>query len=104
MLAERPERVRAFVGAFLRGLADTIADPDAAYEISKEYVEGLAEADEAVQKEILLLSIESWKAERLGFSDPQAWVNMEEILLDMGLLSEQLDVQAAFTNDYLPAE
>jgi NitT/TauT family transport system substrate-binding protein len=104
MLAEQPERVRAFVGAFLRGLADTIADPDAAYEISKEYVEGLAEADEAVQKQILLLSIESWKADRLGFSDPQAWANMHEILLDMGLLAEPLDVEAAFTNDFLPAE
>lgn len=104
MLAEQPERVRAFVGAFLRGLADTIADPNAAYEISKEYVEGLAEADEAVQKQILLLSIESWKADRLGFSDPQAWANMHEILLDMGLLAEPLDVDAAFTNDFLPAE
>jgi NitT/TauT family transport system substrate-binding protein len=104
MLAEQPERVRAFVAAFVRGLADTIAHPDSAYEISKDYVEGLAEADEAVQKQILLLSLESWKADRLGFSKPQAWANMHEILLDMGLLTEQLDVEAAFTNDFLPAE
>jgi NitT/TauT family transport system substrate-binding protein len=102
MLAEHPEQVRAFVAAFLRGVADTIADPEAAYEISKEYVETLADGDEALQKEILALSIEFWQAEVLGFSPAQAWENMQATLLDMGLLSQPLDLDAAFTNEFLP--
>lgn len=104
MITEHPEQVRAFVAAFLHGLADAIADPDAAFEVSKEYVEGLADLDEAVQKEILALSIEFWQADQLGYSDPQAWENMHAVLLDMGLVTEPLDVQAAYSNEFLPTE
>lgn len=104
MLAEQPERVRGFVRAFLRGLADTIADPEAAYEISTKYVEGLAALDKDTQMAVLTLSIESWQAEPLGYSSPQAWENMHAVLLEMGLLTQPLDVSAAFTNDYLPAD
>lgn len=101
-IAERPELVRAFVGAFLHGLRDTIADPDAAYEISKNYVEDLAQADEAVQKQVLALSIEFWQADHLGESQPAAWENMQAVLLDMGLIPEAMNLQAAYTNEFLP--
>lgn len=104
MIAEHPEQIRAFVGAFLHGLADTIADPDAAYEISKGYVESLAGADETVQKQVLALSIEFWLADQLGHSDSVAWENMQIVLIDMGLLPEPLDLNAAYTNEFLPAQ
>lgn len=103
-IATDPELVRAFVGAFLRGLEDTIADPDAAYEISKGYVETLANADEAVQKEVLALSIQFWKADPLGATQAEAWENMQAVLLHMGLLKEALDLDAAYTNAFIPAE
>ena len=34
--------------------------------------------------QILKTSIEQWKADRLGYSDPQAWENMQNVLLEMG--------------------
>ena len=101
-IAENPDLVKRMVSAMLKGLADTIADPNAAFEISKKYVDGLAAADEAVQKEVLARSIELWKAEHLGFSDMQAWENMQETLLKMGLLTKSLDLSAAFTNEFVP--
>ncbi|MEX2160575.1 MAG: ABC transporter substrate-binding protein [Anaerolineales bacterium] len=101
MIAEQPEQVRAFVGAFLRGLADAIADPEAAYEISKHYVDTLADGDESVQKEVLAVSIELWKAQVLGFSQAQAWENMQATLLDMGLLTAPLDLNEAYTNEFI---
>lgn len=102
MLAENPDQVRAFINAFLRGLADTIADPDAAYEISKGYIDTLAAGDATVQKAVLALSIELWDAERLGFSQQAAWENMQTTLLDMGLLSAPLDLSQAYTNEFIP--
>lgn len=101
-IAENPELARKMVTALLKGLADTIADRDEAYEISKKYVENLTQADEAVQREVLARSIELWKADRPGYSDPRAWQNMQDTLLQMGLLTEPLDLTKAFTNEFVP--
>jgi NitT/TauT family transport system substrate-binding protein len=100
-IAENPDLVRRMVRAFSRALADTIADPEAAFEISKKYVEGLADADQTVQKEVLAVSINIWRTDRLGYTDPQSWENMYQVLREMDLLSQSLDLQQAFTNDFI---
>jgi NitT/TauT family transport system substrate-binding protein len=102
VIKEKPELVRAFVGAFLKGLADTIANPDEAFEMSKSYIPNFADLDATVQRQILLISVEQWKAERLGYSDPQSWENMQNVLLDMGLISKKIDLSKAYTNEFLP--
>ncbi len=102
VIAEEPELVRAFVGAFLKGLEDTLANPDEAFELSKSHIPNFAELDAEVQKQVLETSIEFWSAARPGFSDPQAWENMHAVLLDMGLLIEPQDLSKAFTNEYIP--
>jgi NitT/TauT family transport system substrate-binding protein len=101
---ENPELVQAMLRGMLEGIQYTMDHPDEAYEISKKYVEALAQADEQVQKEVLAASIDLWHADRLGYSDPQAWENMQAVLLEMGLLSQPLDVTKAFRNDLLPEE
>jgi len=101
-LAKHPGLVRNMTAAFLKGLADTIANPDEAYTISKKYVPDLAHSDENTQKEILSLSIALWKTDRLGYSNPQAWQNMQDTLLKMGLLKQPLDLNKAFTNQFIP--
>jgi len=102
MLRDNPDRVRKMIRALLRGIEATIADPEAAFEISKKYVDNLAEGDQETQRQVLAASIELWKAERLGYSNPQAWENMQTVLLEMSLLEAPLDLAAAYTNDYLP--
>lgn len=101
-IAEHPELVRAMVAASLRGLQDTLDDPEAAFEICKHFVEGLDQADQAVQRRVLAASIELWRADRLGYSDPQAWENMLQVLLAMGSLAQPIDITLAYSNDFLP--
>lgn len=101
-LEKNPELVRDMVAAFLKGVEYTNAHPDEAYEISKKYVENLAEADEAVQKQILATSIAGWQVDDPGHSDPQAWKNMNQLLAEMGLIPEPLDIEKAYSNEYLP--
>ncbi len=103
-IAQNPELVRAFVAAFLKGLQETINDPDAAYEISKKFVENLAQTDPLVQKQVLRTSIEQWRSPSLGNSDAAAWDNMQKVLLDMKLYSDPVDLTKAFTNDFLPSK
>lgn len=101
-IAEDPDLVRRMVEALLKGLEDTIADPNTAYDLSKTHIPNLAEADEAVQKEVLARSIDLWRAERPGFSNEQSWQNMQDTLLKMGLLENALDLDKAFTNEFVP--
>ena len=100
-IAENPELVRRFNQAVLQGLQDTLEDPGMAFNVSKKYIEGLQESDWMTQYQVLLNSIEYWKAKELGASNPQAWENMQAVLLDMGLLKKPLDLSKAFTNEFI---
>ena len=102
VIAENPELVRAFVGAFLKGLKDTIANPDDAFELSAFFIPKFADLNVDVQWQVLDVSTGQWQAQRLGYSDPQAWENMQNVLLDMGLLAEKMDLSKAFTNEFIP--
>src|SRR5512138_1306240 len=102
VIKENPDLVRAFVSAFLKGLADTIANPDEAFKMSETYIPNFADLDANVQTQVLATSIEQWKAERLGYSDPQAWENMQAVLLEAGLIDQELDLSKAFTNEFIP--
>jgi hypothetical protein len=51
--------------------------------------------------EILLSSIRLWKADQLGFSDPESWQNMQDVLIQMGLIVDPLDLDRAYTNQFV---
>lgn len=97
-IAQNPELVRGFVRAFLRGLQDTLDDPAAAYEISKQFVEGLDDS----RRGVLDASIELWRADPLGQTDPASWTETQELLLQMGLLDAPVpDLEQMYTNDFV---
>jgi NitT/TauT family transport system substrate-binding protein len=100
-LKSDPALVRAMVRAVLRGVEDAVANPDAAYETCRKYVDGLGEND-TVQRQVLAQTLAFWKTDKPGWSDPAAWQNMDATLRSMGLLTKPLDVTQAFTNAYLP--
>ncbi len=100
---DNPSLVRGFVRALLRGVEDTIQDPDAAMAISVKYVEGL-KADDPIQRRVLLESVALMKAgdRRLGESTPEAWQNTQNTLRAMGQVKEAADPNTFFTNEFLP--
>jgi NitT/TauT family transport system substrate-binding protein len=102
LIRDDPDLIRSMVAATLKGIEDSIEDPEAAFEISKHFVEGLDQADQTVMLRVLEESTLFWKTDQLGRSDPESWENMYAILLEMGLLESELDLQGAFTNAFLP--
>ena len=79
------------------GIKFTVTHPDEAYAISEDYVEGLPSVDEThrvaeVQRYAALYQVDPY-----GYTDPAAWENMQAVLIEMGLLTESLDILAAFT-------
>jgi NitT/TauT family transport system substrate-binding protein len=97
-----PDLVRRMLRATVRGLQDTLDDPDAAFEICKSYVEGLTGEAETIQRQVLAESLPFWKAEHLGISQPDAWENMQRVMLDANLLTRPQDLAQAYTNEFVP--
>jgi len=100
-IEENPALVRGMARAVLRGIRDTLADPDAAMRISAKFVEGL-QPDDPIQKRVLQATIELMKGEPLGASTAAAWEKTQDVLLKMGQVRTKLDVDAYFTNAFLP--
>ena len=96
-----PDLVRRMVQATLSGIRYTTQHTTPAFEISKDYVEGLDGADTHVQWQVLERSVMLYKKDNLGYSDLEAWENMQQVLLDMGMLSGPLDLEAAFSNEFI---
>ena len=101
-LKNNPDLVRRMVKATLHGIQDTIANTNDAFQISTQFVQNLGQGDTSVQKAVLAETIKLWQAPRLGYTDPQAWVNMQKVLLDMGLLAKPLDLTKSYTNAFIP--
>ncbi len=57
---------------------------------------------EVIQMHVLLNSIERWRADRLGLTDPASWDVTMQTLIEMGLLPGPIDLSGAYTNDFLP--
>ncbi len=100
-IAERPELVQGLVRAVLRGLEYTIEHPDEAFAICAEYVPEIAGDNEALQKAVLLESIEFWRGERLGHSDRAAWEESQRFMGQIGLVDAEVDVEKLFTNRFV---
>jgi len=100
MVKEQPKVVDAFVDAFLKGLQDVLADPDAAFEIGKKYIEGLEENAPA-QRGVLETSIEYWRAPNLGRFDADSWQQAQTVMAEIGLIEQTMPVESLFTNAFV---
>ncbi|HEX3054368.1 MAG TPA: ABC transporter substrate-binding protein [Aggregatilineaceae bacterium] len=104
MIRENPDLVRGMVRAIQRGLADTLADPDAAFKLTvPEYVPELSEDQYDTQRQVLQNSLELWRSDDLGRTTPSRWETTQTALIDSGLMAEPLaDLSACYNMDFLP--
>ena len=100
VIEERPELVRGFVRAFLRGLSDTLSDPTAAFEISTRHVEGLDENAD-FGRAVLNATLPYWESEQLGLSDTVTWEQSQQVMRAAGLLEDTLPIDSLFTNEFV---
>ncbi len=102
-IREKPELVQALVTAALHGLADTLADPDAAFAISLKAVPEAAGDQAKVSRAIFDESLKLWQADAadLGRSDPAAWENAARFMREMGLIQTAVNPQDLYTNEFV---
>src|SRR5262249_45887499 len=97
---------KAFSRAFLKGLADTIQDPEAAFTTTLKYVPDAAKDDtvKKAQHDVLLKVVSDyWKTSgKLGQSNTDQFTKTQTLLKDVGLIDKETDMSRAATNAYLP--
>jgi NitT/TauT family transport system substrate-binding protein len=100
-IRDNPDLVRRMVQAFIRGIKYTVTHPADAYEDSENYVEGLPAMDEHLRIAEVERYAAFYQVNPYGYTDPASWENMQALLIKMGLLSDELDLSAAFTNEFI---
>lgn len=101
VIQENPDLVRRLVRASLRGLEYTIAHPEEAFAIARQAVPEITDEDAPTQRAVLEASIDLWRSDQPGVSDPQAWSDSVEFMLDTGLIETPVDVETLYTNEFI---
>jgi len=99
-LRENPDLVERMVSATLKGIQYAVEHPEEAFQACFKFVEGLEDADQEVQFDVLKASLELYQTDPYGYSDPEAWENMQDVLLSMGLMKEAIQLDQAYTNEF----
>lgn len=104
-----PELVGKVVRATERGIKDTLANPDAAFEstikVAPEAKGDNPELQKAVLKEtVKFMSAYNVRGQAFGYSDPKVWETTAQFLLDNKLIKTKVDAASGFTNKFLSTE
>jgi NitT/TauT family transport system substrate-binding protein len=95
MLKSKPDAVRNFVGATLKGWNTAIAAPEEAAKITAKYGDKLTYDHElAMMKASVPLLKPDGKP--VGFMDTAGWSSAQKLLLDAGFQKEPIDIAKAF--------
>ncbi|HID33849.1 MAG TPA: hypothetical protein EYP25_04650 [Anaerolineae bacterium] len=102
-LVSHPERVEGMVRALLRGIADTLANPDEAFEISLKHVPEAAQNPE-MNRPIFDASLPYWtptSPDALGRTDPAIWPATAAFMLQAGLMDKSVSTEGIWTNAFV---
>ena len=105
-LTAQPAAIKALIAATLKGVDYTIAHPQEAVNLSKQYVPDLSDPSAAASAlAVLQATLPAIKPDSAhpGYNDPAAWQSMATFLQASGQLGGSVNAAQAFSNDYLPS-
>jgi len=103
LIADDPDVVRSFMEATSRGYESAMDDPAAA-------AETLLEAAPELDEQLVNASAEYLSTRfvddgrQWGLQDEAIWTGFVDFLVDAGLLDAPIDVESAYTNEFLPEQ
>lgn len=100
-IKEEPKLVRGVVRAFLRGLRDTLDDPDAAFAISRKMIPEMDESTAKLQRAVLQECLNYWRGEKLGASRLEDWEESVALLKRLNLLTTEIRPEMLYTNQFV---
>ncbi len=100
-IKKEPRLVRSVVRAFLRGLQDTLQDPEAAFEITRKVIPEMDEATAKLQRAVLQECLNYWQGEKLGESRPEDWEESVAFLKKIKLVTTDVKPTTLYTNKFI---
>ncbi|MCQ4041838.1 ABC transporter substrate-binding protein [Streptantibioticus rubrisoli] len=104
-LQNRGAQIKKFLAATMRGVQETIDNPQEAVQLSEKYVPDLQDPEQqAAALSVLKATIPLVRtgSGKLGYNDPATWARMAEFMKQQGLLSHPVSTDQAFSDSYLP--
>ena len=97
----QPELVEKVARAFLRGLRDTLDDPDAAFDITRTVIPEMDEETARLQRAVLQECLSYWNREPLGANVPAAWEESVSFLRELELIGDGVNAEDLYTNRFV---
>ncbi|MGB8645582.1 MAG: ABC transporter substrate-binding protein [Anaerolineae bacterium] len=100
-IQKNPDLVRRFVRAMLKGIADSVNNPDEALKISEAAYPDIGGANEKTSAAVLQASIQLWKTPNPGATRLEDWQAMAKFMRAADFIQQDVDASKAFTNDFV---
>lgn len=103
LVKDKPDLVKRFTQAFMKGWQAAVREPQAAYQAFIAANPGTDKlyAELKLPEVLKLAQSDDVKANGLGHSTLAAWEELQNQLVSMDMLKGKTDVSKIFTNDYL---
>lgn len=100
------QTIAKMVRATLKGMQYTLDHPEESLAICFNHLKELGPEQRAVEKLVFLESLKLWesdytKAHGLGASDPKAWEDSQQLMLEMGLITHKTPVEKLVNLEFL---
>jgi len=101
MIRTKPDVVRKVVEATVKGWEEALENPEQAVIYTLQYSDKLTREHET---KMMNASIPLVKPDSnpVGFMDRAVWVAMQDLLLKQGFMKQVVDIDKAFTTEFLP--
>ena len=100
MLAANPDLILRFLRATLKGHRFAIENPEAAVDATMHYAEVQDREVQAAMLEASIPLIHTGQ-DHIGSMRPEIWQGMYDMLLEQGVLAQELDVESLYTLAFL---
>ncbi len=100
-IKKNPKLVQSVTRAFLRGLQDTINNPDEAFEITRKAIPEMDASTVKLQRAVLQECVDWWRSDSLGVSQPEDWQESVAYLQKLQMVTTDVQADKLYSNKFI---
>jgi NitT/TauT family transport system substrate-binding protein len=96
-----PDLVKRMVRATIKGLSYSMDHLNEAFAICRQIIPEITDESAQVQMQVLKASAELWRAEKMGVSTKQSWIDSVDFMQKTGLITKPVKIDELYTNRFV---